>query len=145
MAHCTVYFRYYLDRALSAAGWGDRYLERLGTWEGMLADGLTTWAETDVPESRSDCHAWGASPNIEFFRNVLGVDSAGPGFSKVRIRPNLGPLQSARGVVPHPKGLIRVEVTREGGVVKHKSDAASGRCAEVALSLSKRRVHSESS
>lgn len=120
MAHCTVYFRYYLDRALSAAGWGDRYLERLGTWEGMLADGLTTWAETDVPDSRSDCHAWGASPNIEFFRNVLGVDSAGPGFSKVRIRPNLGSLQSASGVVPHPKGLIRVEVTREGGAVKHK-------------------------
>jgi hypothetical protein len=120
IAQCTVYFRYYLDRALAAAGWGDRYLERLGTWEGMLAEGLTTWAETDVPDSRSDCHAWGASPNIEFFRNVLGVDSAGPGFTKVRVRPNLGPLQSARGVVPHPKGLIRVDVTREGGVVKHK-------------------------
>lgn len=120
IAQCTVYFRYYLDRALSAAGWGDRYLERLGTWEGMLAEGLTTWAETDAPGSRSDCHAWGASPNIEFFRNVLGVDSAGPGFSKVRIRPNLGPLQSARGVVPHPKGLIHVEVTREGGAVKHR-------------------------
>ena len=120
IAQCTVYFRYYLDRALSAAGWGGRYLERLGTWEGMLAEGLTTWAETDAPGSRSDCHAWGASPNIEFFRNVLGVDSAGPGFSKVRIRPNLGQLQSVRGVVPHPKGLIRVEVTREGGVVKHK-------------------------
>ena len=126
MAQCTVYFRYYLDRALSAAGWGDRYLERLGTWEGMLNDGLTTWAETDVPGSRSDCHAWGASPNIEFFRNVLGVDSAGPGFSKVRIRPNLGPLQSLRGVVPHPKGLIRVEVTREGGVVKHKATLPPG-------------------
>jgi alpha-L-rhamnosidase len=126
MARCTVYFRYYLDRALSAAGWGDRYLERLGTWEWMLSEGLTTWAETDVPEARSDCHAWGASPNIEFFRNVLGVDSAGPGFSKVRIRPNLGPLQSARGVVPHPKGLIQVEVTREGGVVKHKATLPPG-------------------
>ncbi len=126
VAHCTVYFRYYLDRALSVAGWGDRYLERLGTWEGMLAEGLTTWAETDVPDSRSDCHAWGASPNIEFFRNVLGVDSAGPGFSKVSIRPHLGPLQFARGVVPHPKGLIHVEVTREGGNVKHKATLPPG-------------------
>ena len=53
-------------------------------------------------------------------RTVLGVDSAGPGFSKVRIRPNLGPLLAAKGVVPHPKGLIRIEVTRENGVVKHK-------------------------
>jgi hypothetical protein len=48
------------------------------------------------------------------------VDSAGPGFSKVRIRPNLGPLQSASGVVPPPKGLIHIVVTREGGVVRHK-------------------------
>jgi len=120
MAQCTVYFRYYLDRALSAAGLGGRYLERLGTWQTMLNDGLTTWAETDGPAARSDCHAWGASPNIEFFRNVLGVDSAGPGFSKVRIRPNLGPLQSAQGVIPHPKGLIHIEVQRVGGAVKHK-------------------------
>jgi hypothetical protein len=119
LARCTVYFRYYLDRAMTEAGLGDRYLERLGPWKWMLDQGLTTWAETDSPAARSDCHAWGASPNIEFFRTVLGVDSAGPGFRQVRIRPNLGPLLSARGVVPHPKGLIKIEVTRENGVVKH--------------------------
>jgi hypothetical protein len=119
LARCTVYFRYYLDRAMAEAGLGDRYLERLGTWTGMLAEGLTTWAETDGPGTRSDCHAWGASPNIEFFRTVLGVDSAGPGFRQVRIRPHLGPLLAAHGVVPHPKGLIKIEVTKENGVVKH--------------------------
>jgi hypothetical protein len=126
LARCTVYFRYYLDRAMTEAGLGDRYLERLGTWTGMLAEGLTTWAETDSPATRSDCHAWGASPNIEFFRTVLGVDSAGPGFRQVRIRPHLGSLLSARGVVPHPKGLIRVEVTRENGVVKHTATLPPG-------------------
>ncbi len=120
LAKCTVYFRYYLDRAMTEAGLGDRYLERLKPWKWMLDEGLTTWAEVDSPAARSDCHAWGASPNIEFFRTVLGVDSAGPGFSQVRIRPNLGPLLAAHGVVPHPKGLIRIDVTREGGVVKHK-------------------------
>ena len=104
---------------MAKAGLGDRYLERLGTWTGMLAEGLTTWAETDSPDTRSDCHAWGASPNIEFFRTVLGVDSAGPGFRQVRIRPHLGPLLAAHGVVPHPKGLIKIEVTKENGVVKH--------------------------
>jgi hypothetical protein len=120
LARCTVYFRFYLDRAMTEAGLGDRYLERLTPWKWMLDEGLTTWAETDSPAARSDCHAWGASPNIEFFRTVLGVDSAGPGFSQVRIRPHLGPLLAARGVVPHPKGLIRIEVTREDGVLKHK-------------------------
>jgi len=114
MARCSVYFRYYLDRAMVKAGLGDRYLSRLATWEFMLKEGLTTWAETDSPYTRSDCHAWGASPNVEFFRTVLGVDSAGPGWSKVVIQPHLGPLQRASGTVPHPKGLIEVKIERDG-------------------------------
>lgn len=114
MAKCSVYFRYYLDRAMVKAGLGDRYLSRLATWEFMLKEGLTTWAETDNPYTRSDCHAWGASPNVEFFRTVLGVDSAGPGWSKVIVKPHLGPLQRASGAVPHPKGLIEVKVERDG-------------------------------
>lgn len=108
LARCSVYFRYYLDRALVKAGLGNRYLDRLGTWEFMLAEGLSTWAEQDTPYTRSDCHAWGASPNIEFFRTVLGIDSAAPGFSKVLIEPNLGTLSRASGSMPHPMGTITV-------------------------------------
>jgi hypothetical protein len=115
---CTVYFRYYLDCAMAKAGLGDRYVERLQTWDYMLKEGLTTWAEVDSPGTRSDCHAWGASPNVEFFRTVLGVDSAAPGFSKVRVQPHLGPLKKASGVVPHPKGLITVSVERRGAGYK---------------------------
>jgi hypothetical protein len=114
MHACTIYFRYYLNCALREAGLGDLYLERLGLWKTMLDDGLSTWAEKDGPSSRSDCHAWGASPNIELFRTVLGVDSAAPGFRKVIVRPHLGPLKKLRGTVPHPKGLIRVELERDG-------------------------------
>ncbi len=114
LAPCSVYFRFYLDRAMVKAGLGDRYLDRLGTWQFMLKEGLTTWAEIDRPETRSDCHAWGASPNIEFLRTVLGVDSAAPGFARVSVKPHLGPLQRASGAVPHPKGMIVVEVERAG-------------------------------
>lgn len=114
LAKCSVYFRYYLDRAMVKAGLGERYLSRLGTWEFMLKEGLTTWAEIDSPYTRSDCHAWGASPNIEFFRTVLGVDSAGPGWSRVIVRPHLGPLQKLSGAVPHPKGMVEVRVERDG-------------------------------
>jgi hypothetical protein len=71
--------------------------------------GLTTWAETsDISTSRSDCHAWGSSPNIEFFRIVLGVDSDAPAFAKVKIEPHLGDLKEVEGVVPHPQGEIQV-------------------------------------
>ena len=113
LAEPGLFFRFYEHCALAKVGEGDGYLERLGDWHGMLARGLTTFAEVvDRPgaPSRSDCHAWSASPNIEIFRTVLGVDSAAPGFSRVSVRPHLGKLNSAAGSVPHPKGMIEVRL-----------------------------------
>lgn len=110
---CTYYFRHYLHSAVNQVGEGDRYLELLGEWDGMLARGLTTWAEKPEP-TRSDAHAWSASPNFELFRTVLGIDSAAPGFSRVVIRPYLGALTRASGSIPHPKGEISVKLVRDG-------------------------------
>lgn len=113
LVQCSIYFRHYLHSALNKAGAGDRYLDQLGPWRNMLAAGLTTWAETEDP-SRSDCHAWGASPNYELFRTVLGIDSKSPGFRRVAIRPFLGKLTRAAGSIPHPKGEIRVKLALNG-------------------------------
>jgi hypothetical protein len=96
--------------ALSRVGEGGTYFEHLGPWLHMLQQGLTTWSEIDTPESRSDCHAWGASPNIEVFRTIVGVTPAKPGYTAVRIAPNLGALKSLHAVVPHPKGRIEVDL-----------------------------------
>lgn len=77
--------------------------------------GLTTWAEiSDLPNSRSDCHAWGASPNIEFFRTVLGIDTRAPGFASVKIEPHLGGMKTASGGIPHPNGKLSVAYKLEG-------------------------------
>jgi hypothetical protein len=114
LVQCSIYFRYYLHSALAAAGSADRYLDLLDEWRGQLARGMTTWAESYEP-SRSDCHAWGASPNIELFRTVLGVDSAAPGFRRVIVRPALGKLTEVSGTVPHPKGEIKVAYTLRNG------------------------------
>jgi len=87
----------------------------------MLASGLTTWAERPVGASnppRSDCHAWSAHPNFELFRTVLGIDSAAPGFKRVKIRPFLGPLTRASGSIPHPKGVISVTLQLSGERLK---------------------------
>jgi hypothetical protein len=111
----SIYFRYYLHAALNRTGQGDRYLELLGPWRQMLAEGLTTWAETNEPDVRSDCHAWGASPNFELFRTVLGIDSAAPGFRRVTIRPFLGRLTRASGAIPHPRGEIAVSLALTAG------------------------------
>lgn len=108
LTQATIYFKYYLHRAIVEAGLGNRYLNLLGEWKKQLNIGLTTWAESPEP-SRSDCHAWGASPNIEFFRIVLGIDSDAPGFSKVNIQPHLGQLTAANGSIPHPDGMIEAD------------------------------------
>jgi hypothetical protein len=114
LVQCSIYFRHYLHSAMNKAGAGGRYLEMLGPWRAMLDRGLTTWAETSDP-TRSDCHAWGASPNYELFRTVLGIDSAAPGFARVSIRPFLGKLTHVSGSIPHPKGEIAVTLTLDNG------------------------------
>jgi hypothetical protein len=125
LAPASIYFRFYVHVALAKAGLGDRYLDQLGPWRRMLATGLTTWAETEDP-SRSECHAWGASPNVELFRTVLGVDSAAPGWKKVRLAPALGKLAKASGVVPHPAGEIRVAYTVTGARLQASVDLPPG-------------------
>jgi hypothetical protein len=79
----------------------------------MLKDGLTTWSEWNGPDTRSDCHAWGASPNFEIFRTLVGIESAAPGFHAVRIAPNIGRLKHVSASMPHPKGQITVDYRNE--------------------------------
>jgi len=113
LTQATLYFKYYTHRAMVKAGLGNNYISWLDVWRQNLNLGLTTWAETsNVEGARSDCHAWGASPNIEFFRTIMGIDSAAPGFKDVVIRPALGDLKQIGGTMPHPNGEITVEYNR---------------------------------
>lgn len=116
LTQCTIYFKYYMHLALVRAGMGNDYMKWLDVWRTNIKLGLTTWAEmSDVPNSRSDCHAWGASPNIEFFRTVLGIDTRAPGFAKVKIEPHLGDMKTASGQIPHLNGKLSVDYKLEGG------------------------------
>jgi alpha-L-rhamnosidase len=117
LAPASVYFKTYLHEAVQRAGLGGKYVELLADWRVHLQNGLTTTPETAEP-TRSDCHAWGASPNFDVFRVILGVDSAALGFSRLVIRPNLGPLSFAEGSIPHPKGEVRVKWQRVGQNLK---------------------------
>lgn len=106
---CSLYFDYYLHEALVKGGLGDDYMNWLGPWRQSIKMGLTTWAEEpDLYKTRSDCHAWASSPNIEFFKTVLGINSEAPGFAKVRIEPHLGNLMEVSGEIPYPNGKIEV-------------------------------------
>lgn len=113
LSQATFYYRFYLTRALKKAGMADLYYAQLKPWRDMLKMGLTTFAENPDP-TRSDCHAWSASPVYDFFATVCGIVPDKPGFSSVRIEPALGELQKVNGSMPHPDGNIRVSLQRKG-------------------------------
>ncbi len=115
LVQATIYFKYYLHLALNEAGLGDGYLSYLDDWRRNIELGMTTYGETsDIETTRSDCHAWGASPNIEFFRIMMGIDSASPFFETVKIQPNLGDIEEVNAEMPHPKGKIAVSYEKKG-------------------------------
>ncbi len=111
ITQATFYFKFYLFEALAKLGWSDQYTDLLDPWRDMLALGLTTFAENPDP-TRSDCHAWSASPNYHLLSLVCGIRPAEQGFRKVRITPALGPLQWVEGRLPHPEGEIEVRFER---------------------------------
>jgi len=125
LVQCSYYFKHYLHSAVNQVGLGDRYVELLSDWQAMLDRGLTTFAEQADP-TRSDCHAWSASPNYELFRTVLGIDSAAPGFKRVVIRPFLGALRQASGSIPHPNGEVMVSLKLNAGKLEAQVSLPAG-------------------
>lgn len=109
----TLYFRFYLTQALQKTGLADRYLQTLGPWKEMLANGLSTFAERQDP-TRSDCHAWSASPNYDFLATVAGIRPASAGFKTIAMNPALGELKFIKGQMPHPAGMIVFDLKRAG-------------------------------
>ena len=143
LAQSALFFRFYLHIGLRKAGLGDQYLDQLGDWRDMLKRNLTTFAETaDRPgrSSRSDCHAWSASPNIELFRTVLGVALPRPGFAKVLVQPHLGALTGVKGSVPHPKGTIDVTLARKGDAMQASVTLPAGVTGEFVWQMQPRRA-----
>jgi hypothetical protein len=60
------------------------------------------------------------------FRTVLGIDSAAPGFRRVRIEPHLGMLQEASGSIPHPKGEVSVAYRVNGPGIEAEVELPAG-------------------
>ncbi|MHB1922727.1 MAG: alpha-L-rhamnosidase-related protein, partial [Chitinophagaceae bacterium] len=113
LSQATFYYRFYLTLALKKAGMANLYYSQLKPWRDMLKMGLTTFAERPDP-TRSDCHAWSASPNYDFLATICGIMPGSPGFSSVIIAPALGELTQVRGSMPHPDGQIIVDLHRKG-------------------------------
>jgi hypothetical protein len=130
LIQCTLYFRFYLAQALKKAGMGNLYVGNLGPWKTMLERGLTTFAEKPDP-TRSDCHAWSASPNYDLLATVCGIEPGSPGFKTVLIKPNPGELTFVEGAMPHPKGAIHVIYRVNGNKLQAEIDLPPGLTGEI--------------
>lgn len=113
LSQATFYYRFYLTRAMVKSGMADLYYSQLTPWRDMLKNGLTTFAEKPDP-TRSDCHAWSASPEYDFLATICGIMPDAPGFKKVKIEPALGELTEVNGSMPAADGMITVILTRKG-------------------------------
>ena len=112
LAQCIYYFRFYLAEAMGKAGMADQYVSQLEPWKQMLNLGLTTFAEEPEP-TRSDCHAWSASPLYYFLSMVCGIKPDESGFKSVIIEPNLGKLKWVEATMPYLQGYIKVSLQND--------------------------------
>jgi len=112
LAPASYYYQFYLFEALEKAGRAEAFIPLLQPWQEMIAKGLTTFAEKPDP-TRSDCHAWSASPLYYFLSLVCGIQPGDPGFETVRISPHPGELQDIEGVFPHRLGMLRLSLKKD--------------------------------
>ena len=70
-------------------------------WEAMMPDGGLPFGPDG--NTLSLCHGWGGAGAHLLQRYVLGVSPEAPGFAKVSVKPELGPLQRAAGASPRRK------------------------------------------
>ena len=54
-------------------------------------------------------HGWSSGPTAWLSEEILGIRPTAAGFKQTTIRPDLAGLAWARGAVPTPNGLIKVD------------------------------------
>jgi hypothetical protein len=67
---------------------------------------------------------------------VLGVQPTGAGFATVNLRPDLVDLQWARGAVPTPRGLIKVDMRKRPGATEVAVDLPQGVVVRLSVPVS---------
>ncbi len=112
LIRASLYFRFYVHRAMLKTGLADEYLSRLQPWKKMINEGLTTFGEKDE-NPRSDCHGWSASPCFDFLNMTAGIQSVAPGFKEVLISPCFDHLTKIKAALPHPAGMLSVDFSKD--------------------------------
>lgn len=108
---------FYVFRAVSLAGvYEECWATLIQPWEKMIADNLTTWAESERM-MRSDCHGWSATPMWEIGTEILGVKVRSQAYNdrvlkKGTVADRDGDGQAATQILPR-KTLVRSTISAE--------------------------------
>ncbi len=127
-------------------------------WGGMIGEGATSfWEAYDVDWYHEDfhsslqadnrsgyfvslAHGWSSGPTAWLMEEVLGIQPTGAGFATVNVRPDLVDLQWARGAMPTPHGLIKVDAHKKGSATEIVVDVPDGVVARLSVPVSGARV-----
>jgi alpha-L-rhamnosidase len=147
----TPYYNFYVISAMAEAGHRTEALDWIRKyWGGMIDEGATSfWEAYDLSWPKNNfhrslqadngqgyyvslSHGWSSGPTAWLSEEVLGIRPTAAGFKNATIRPDLAGLAWARGAVPTPNGLIKVEY--KGGDTLHATvDLPAGVAAEVSM------------
>ncbi|TVY45561.1 hypothetical protein LOCC1_G004021 [Lachnellula occidentalis] len=89
-------------------------IRRMYGWMAANEPGITAWEGIGPNGSKYEgaftslAHGWSTGIVPALTNNVLGVTPTGPGFSAYNIKPIPGDVQWAKGVIPTPKGPIKI-------------------------------------
>jgi alpha-L-rhamnosidase len=114
---CSVYGAQFLLEGLYGADEGDYAFDLLTStsdrsWWNMIKSGSTITLEAWDFKYKPNLdwnHAWGAAPANIISRNMWGIIPLKPGFSEVRIKPQLSNLKLSEIKVPTIKGTINAK------------------------------------
>ena len=150
----STFMSYFQLKALAEGGRCDKAIEIMKDYYSQMLDkGATTffedyhseWTEdsgdilgnkgkTDIHSDYGDycykrlrhslCHGWSAGPVPFINEYILGVKALEAGYKAIKVTPNLGHLNFARGSVWTPFGVVKVEHNRDkNGQISTKIDA----------------------
>ncbi len=113
IAQSSYYFDFYKVAALKQTGLGDLYFSGLSVLNDLIDSGFTTFPEKFDP-SRSDCHAWSASPLYYYYASIAGITPTETGFKRFEMCPSFGELSFIEGKMPLRDDEIYFELKKKG-------------------------------
>lgn len=136
---CSIGNARFLLEAMYVSGYADHALSLLtathdrGWYNTILAGSTMTFeAWDDKYKGNQDWnHAWGAAPADILPHMLVGVEPTGPGWSTLRIRPQLSTLPSVEAVIPTIKGPVRVKADNGEGTYTLAADIPANTLATV--------------